>query len=78
MFYNFSVILVFVESNSTCVFYQINEGLTDVPSSGLSVARLDSRREKLDAEIRKLTPIIQESALCGLPLPTISKESPSK
>lgn len=67
-----------MESNSTCVFYQINEGLADVPSSGPSATRLDSSKEKLDAEIRKLTPIIQESALCGLPLPTISKESPSK
>lgn len=67
-----------MESDSTCVYYQFNEGLADIASSGPSAARLDSRREKLDSEIKKHTSLIQESALCGLPLPTFTKESSSK
>lgn len=66
-----------MEPSSTCVYYQFTEGLADITPKSSS-ARLDRKREKLDSEIRKLTPLIQQTALCGLSLPAFEKQSSSK
>lgn len=65
-----------MESNSTCVFYQFSDGLGDLNSSS-SRSGVESKRQKLDAEMIKMSPVIQESALCGLPLPVVTNKSGS-
>lgn len=66
-----------MESNSTCVYYRFSEGLGDV-TAGPSRNEEDNKREKLDFEIKKLSPFIQQSAMYGMSLPVVSKKPPNK
>lgn len=64
-----------MESDSTSVYYQFSDGLADAGTSCLR-AEIERKRNKLDSDIKKLSPIIQHSALCGLSLPKAQKETP--
>lgn len=39
-----------------------------------SKVNVERRREKLDSDFKRLRPLIEHSALCGLPLPSCSKK----
>jgi hypothetical protein len=60
-----SVFLALVSSDSTCVFYQITEGLNQPVDTSARHSKLN-RQEKLDADIRKHKNLITEAALCGM------------
>jgi hypothetical protein len=60
-----SVFLALVSSDSTCVFYQITQGLNQPVDTSARHSKLN-RQEKLDADIRKHKNLITEAALCGM------------
>lgn len=73
----FSVILCFLEADSTCVYYQCTDGLNDTIQSS-SKEGIEDKRERLDSNIRKLRPLIEDSALCGTALPAVIYKSYKK
>lgn len=69
---NGTVYIVIVHPDSTCVYYQIKEGLM-VPSD-ITVKHLkENRQEKFDVDIRKNRELLQHAALVGVPV-TIKRE----
>ncbi|GJQ71083.1 putative heat shock 70 kDa protein cognate [Trypoxylus dichotomus] len=66
-----SVVLAMLDSDSTCVYYQITEGIKDPPPETPPVD-IEQKRMKLDTELRKNRKLLEESAMYGLPI-TLSK-----
>lgn len=67
-----TVYIVIVHSDSTCVYYQIKEGLME--PTEISVKHLkENKQEKLDADIKKNRNLLEYAALTGLPV-TLKKE----
>lgn len=67
-------------SDSTCVYYQISDGLIELRDTTAKHLKVN-KREKLDVEIEKNRRYIEEAALCGTSI-TITKrnknETPSQ
>ncbi|KAF5303348.1 hypothetical protein FQR65_LT08261 [Abscondita terminalis] len=65
------VFIVIVSSDSTCVFYQISNGLVDpVQEKNYSL----ERSRKIDAVLRRNKDLIEQAALCNIPI-TLKKDS---
>lgn len=67
-----AVYIVIVHPDSTCVYYQIKEGLME-PTEITAKHLKENRQEKLDADIRKNCQLLQHAALISVPV-TIKKE----
>lgn len=79
----FSIYVALVSSDSTCVYYQITDGLGKPPSEE-TMKSVENKKENLDANFRNHRALIEEAALCGLPvtipsvLPSTSKSDQDK
>lgn len=71
-----TVYIVIVHPDSTCVYYQIKEGLME-PTEITAKHLKENRQEKLDADIRKNRQLLQHAALIGVPV-TLKKEQKDK
>lgn len=65
------LIVVLVHSDSTCVYYQIFNGLLEPVQDSKNNHHEQSKR--IDANLRKHKDLIEQAALCGIPvtLPTL-------
>ncbi|KAK9731781.1 Sen15 protein [Popillia japonica] len=68
-----SVILAMVDSDSTCVYYQITEGIKD-PAPETPLLDIEEKRTKLDIELRKNWKLLEQSAMYNLPI-TLKKKT---
>lgn len=75
-FFVFSIYIVTVDADSSCVYYQCRKGLATI-SEPIKQETVETKREKTDAEIRKLRNVIEHSAMCGteITLPSISDQN---
>ncbi|RZC39388.1 tRNA-splicing endonuclease subunit Sen15-like [Asbolus verrucosus] len=70
------IYLVPVTSDSTCVYYQLTEGLFEPTDVNNKQSKSD-RQERLDAEIRKNKRVLEEAALSSIAV-TIKESKCSK
>lgn len=71
-----AVYIVIVHPDSTCVYYQIKEGLME-PTEVIVKHLKENKQEKLDADIRKNCELLQHAALTGTAI-TLKKEQKEK
>lgn len=64
---NIIIYLVLVHGDSTCVFYQIAEGLLE-PTDAKAKHTRQNRRDRLDNELRRNRRLLEQSALYGIPV----------
>lgn len=62
-----------VDSDSTCVYYQITEGIKD-PAPETPLLDIEEKRTKLDIELRKNWKLLEQSAMYNLPI-TLKKKT---
>nr|XP_023021764.1 uncharacterized protein LOC111510123 [Leptinotarsa decemlineata] len=65
------VYLVIVHSDSTCVYYQISNGLVE-PTETTAKHLRENKREALDSDLRKNRELLEQAALMGVAI-TIKK-----
>ncbi|KAJ8973572.1 hypothetical protein NQ317_001597 [Molorchus minor] len=59
-----TVFLVIVHSDSTCVYYQLTDGLVQ-PTDSMAKHLKENKQEKLDSDLKKNRDLLEQSALFG-------------
>lgn len=67
----FRVAIVIVNSDSTCVYYQLTEGLGEPPHTK---SKSEDSTQKIDKLLKRNKSLIEQAALYGIPV-TLPKET---